>query len=42
MGSVTLVTNGVIEEEILVVVQTEATGTATGNAVPVFNRSTCY
>ena len=37
MGSVTLITAGLIEEEILVVVQTEATGTATGNAVPGFN-----
>ena len=41
MGSVTLVTPGLIEEQILVVVQTEATGTATGNAVPEFNCSIC-
>ena len=32
IGSVTLVTAGFIEEQILVVVQTEATGTAPGNA----------
>ena len=42
MGSVTLVTAGQIEEQILVVVQTEATGTATGNAVPEFNCSIYY
>ena len=33
IGSVHLNTAGLIEEQILVVVQTVATGTATGNAV---------